>query len=659
MAVNLSPVGGVAAQFFDNSGNVLTGGKLHTYLAGTTTPAITYTTNAGNIPQSNPIILNASGRVPGSGEIWLTDGILYKFVLTDSNDVLIATYDNITGINSNFVNFTNQQEIQTATAGQTVFNLTTTSYQPGTNSLSVFVDGVNQYGPGAQYAYTETDSDTVTFVNGLHVGALVKFTTSQLNSNASGVDAEQVSYTPPFTGSVSTNVEAKLAQTVSVTDFGAVGDGIVDDTAAIQAAIDSGAVSIQWPEGTYRFTQFGTGIFQEHHALGAVTLLTSVASGNAIEVSNEYGVIPPLLPNGFYRQELFEGPFQIYNDNPSSTATGIYFGDAPPDVTYSAPNMHVNGLVINKFLVSHAFGNNAYIIQFDNCTFYSRSVGLASSKGILVDQVLTNSGGLINYDNCIFQGFENAIYINLSGFEIVFNKCSFDVCTNCLANLANDSVLRFTDCRWEWDGDTEQFNVLGNAVGCSVFVDQPYIQFNGTGTSPANPAFAAIGSAGFMSIRSGVWRDAGTGPAAWCSVNGAGTLIYDPTYKTLGAGATVFANLVGAGIGSGTLREYLDTKAFNIPISNSSLTIRWGNISVASPGIAANAITDVDVTWTGALTTVLAAFAQVYPTTSTTVNDFSGVVTSIPISGTSHRFGIKNGPVAQGATGQFLILGYE
>ncbi len=81
----------------------------------------------------------------------MTDGLIYKFVLKDSNDVTIATYDNISGINSNFVAFVNQQEIVTATAGQTVFNLGI-SYQPGTNSLSVFVDGVNQYGPGAQYA---------------------------------------------------------------------------------------------------------------------------------------------------------------------------------------------------------------------------------------------------------------------------------------------------------------------------------------------------------------------------------------------------------------------------------------------------------------------------------------------------------------------------
>ena len=259
MAVNLSPVGGVAAQFFDNSGNVLTGGKLFTYLAGTTTPQPSYTTAAGNIAWSNPILLDAAGRVSGSGEIWLTDGIQYKFILRDSNDVLIATYDNINGINSNFVNFTNQQEIQIATAGQTVFNLNTVQYQPGTNSLSVFVDGVNQYGPGAQYAYLETDADTVTFTNGLHVGAEVKFTTSQLNSSSAG-DASQVSYNPPFINSVPTNVEAKLAQYVNVIDFGAVGDYDpntntgTDDTVAIQNAIDYGFAnqkSIYIPSGNY------------------------------------------------------------------------------------------------------------------------------------------------------------------------------------------------------------------------------------------------------------------------------------------------------------------------------------------------------------------------------------------------------------------------
>ena len=137
MAVFLSPVGGVAAQFFTNTGAVLTGGKLYTYAAGTTTPLTSYTTNFGNVARTNPVVLDAAGRVPDGGEIWITSAI-YKFVLKDSNDVLIANYDNISGLGvpiNNPENFTGDGTTVAFTLSTSVAN---------ENVISAYINGVYQ-----------------------------------------------------------------------------------------------------------------------------------------------------------------------------------------------------------------------------------------------------------------------------------------------------------------------------------------------------------------------------------------------------------------------------------------------------------------------------------------------------------------------------------
>lgn len=425
MAVFLSPVGGAAVQFFDNSGNVLTGGKLYTYLAGTTTPTPTYTSAAGTTFHTNPIILDAAGRVPAGGEIWLADGIQYKFVLKDANEVLIGTYDNIIGINSNFLNYEVQQEIVTATAGQTVFNLTTITYAPGTNTLSVFVDGVNQYGPGAQYAYIETDSDTVTFVNGLHVGALVKFTTAI--SLSSGVTtANLVTYNEGDPGAVDRTVESKLQESISVKDFGAVGDGVTDDTVAFQNAVDAAeGQTLITPTGSYRLGpiqlksnsryEFGSAIFYPSAGTGDLYLFELNAKTN-VHINGGTISVASYTPVGTYSP--------VYSTVGTSWPNGYFYGGTAIQIQNGCSYVTVQNTRFEGCLGSVNIYDSNYVVVHNTVSYNGLAAysTVATTNGSVVigvqlinNQVIgggddsfilttNNSTGNASLNSCIIAG---------------------------------------------------------------------------------------------------------------------------------------------------------------------------------------------------------------------------------------------------------------
>lgn len=93
----LSPISTIL-QYFSNAGVVLNGGKINTYLAGTSTPVATYTDSTGLSANANPIILNSAGRL-NAVMIWQAQGVAIKAVFTDASNNILATWDQLQGIN--------------------------------------------------------------------------------------------------------------------------------------------------------------------------------------------------------------------------------------------------------------------------------------------------------------------------------------------------------------------------------------------------------------------------------------------------------------------------------------------------------------------------------------------------------------------------------
>ena len=77
-------------------------------------------------------------------------------------------------------------------------------------------------------------------------------------------------------GAVNRAINKKLTESVSVLDFGAIGNGTTDDTAAFNAAwAASNPKAVLAPAGSYKITGTVTGKF---YSFGVVTIVTGTVT---------------------------------------------------------------------------------------------------------------------------------------------------------------------------------------------------------------------------------------------------------------------------------------------------------------------------------------------------------------------------------------------
>ena len=335
----------------------------------------------------------------------------------------------------------------TATQGQTVFTLTNFDYAPGTNNLAVFVNGSKQV---SGTNYTETNVNTVTFTTGLNVGDVVEFL-SNLSVAAGTIYATDINYNEGATGAVTRTLESKLQESVSVKDFGAVGDFNLntntgtDDTAAIQAAINYCSANqtkliqiglskitspLVWP--TSQIEIVGSGATETYDSgwvyRGTGTMVTGNGQNVTLGFTNlrDMAFVGPGINsgvNGFYG-DFYEGGangciFTQWNTAVSTFGSLATFSD-------NRFIANTNGLIVTNWPSSTTQPSQATTTFISQRNDYYGNTGY----GLKVDTTGTGSGNIVS-SGSIDDTFEQnnvGFYLNKS-FDFLIERAHFEFST--------------------------------------------------------------------------------------------------------------------------------------------------------------------------------------------------------------------------------------
>ena len=173
------------------------------------------------------------------------------------------------------------------------------------------------------------------------------------------VSSANVTFLQAGTGAVTRTAQSKMREVVSVKDFGAVGDGVADDTAAIQAAINAvGDGTLHFPDGTYKTTAKLTTAFGQNIQLVGGSVYTGVEiKAHHSDHVLQYGYTIDITGISFMRDAAFVAAAKSGQKNGihSDDTAGAIEGAAYTNIKRCVTDGHYVGIRMHG---THQFAEN-------------------------------------------------------------------------------------------------------------------------------------------------------------------------------------------------------------------------------------------------------------------------------------------------------------